>query len=314
MANNHHFLPQMYLRRWTTSVDPPMEPFVYAYYRGQTDPKRKAPQNIGYVPGLYALNPNWVADGDPEALEKLFSRLEGRARSAFGFIDRHRHLQHVEHREAIAHFVAAMFLRTHKEQLAEARRALEWVDELVADQIEELGGLDSVRRLIERFGGGPEDTSDAGLLQFMTAVATRVATERKYRLMRLPASCEKIAGHFLAMHFCVTLAPPLQQFVTSDSPVLLPTMNEPPHWWRTHEVGIGQDGAEIWFPLDPDKALLVTRKPVPLTMFLGAGQLEEINRLCMRRSLEFVITHRRRPQIAAFVAAQCAIEQENRGA
>ena len=292
----------MYLRRWTAAVQPPMEPFVYVYRRGQTDPERRAPTNLAWERGLYAVDPRAADDGDPEVAEKALSAIEHHARRAFAYIDAHGALDSRPHILAMSNFLAVFVLRTRKGLLSLEQRMQRMAETFPEEYIESQGGIDAVIDQLRRRGVKSDELTAEKVTDAARRAARRIATNREFRIQRVFGTGGKVAGVLQQMNWCVVNTEFRAKFITCDAPVLVPEEGEGKTWWEAPGVGFATLGAEVWFTLDPDRAVVASFKPLPRHDTLPAHHVQQINEWLAHASLEFVVCHRGRPQIAKLMA------------
>jgi hypothetical protein len=301
--NKHHYLSQFFLERWTRPVDPPRQPFLYVYERGRRDPRTRAPGNIAWERGLYRVHPEAAVDGDPETVELALSQHESYAKHAFDAIDATGRLDDPQHITAVANFLALFLLRTRKGLLGLERRAREMAETMPDELLSRPGYVRRLQRQALAEGARPEQVTREKLMEAARGAALRVSENREWRIARIFSLAQKASAALISKHWCVVGAETPAQFIVSDAPVLVPWMGDEQAWWKAPPVGIAQDGAEVWFPLDPDHALLASSKWLPPTTVLAASAVDQLNRFSMQVCLDFVIAHRPRPKIAEFMAA-----------
>lgn len=310
-GNRHHYLPQVYLRRWTAVATPPREPFVYLYRRGEAEPERGAPKNVAVLRALYEVPPAAAIDGDREHVEKWLSAVESDVARAFAYVDEHGVLDQPKHIESVALFVAAQMVRTPR-FLNGLKMRLQECAANPRTLLAMHGGIPGLRRKLRLHGVPSHDLTNENILRFVAASAGHDAIHSERRVGRIPEVIENSNGQLRSMRWSVVAATSPEQFITSDHPVLVPTAVPGRPWWEPPSARLAPHGIEVWFPLDPCRALVARRGVTPPIAALPPNGVREVNERLARQCMEFVISHRSRPRLAALMASLEPIGSECR--
>jgi hypothetical protein len=301
-SNRHHYLSQVYLRRWTAEVTPPREPYVFLYRRGEAEPERGAPKNVAVLRGFYEIPSGAAIDGDREHVEKWLSTVESGVAHAFAYVDEHGRLDERPHIDSIALFVATQMVRTPRFLRGLEARLQECASNprvLVAMH----GGVPTLRHKLRLLGAPRRDLTNDKILRFVAASARHDAVHRERRVGRIPEVIENSTRHLRSMQWDVVEAASPEQFITSDHPVLVPTAIPGRPWWEPPSAHLFPRGIEVWLPLDPGRALVARRTPAHSIAVLPAHDVRRFNERLATQCHQFVIAHRPRPRLAGFMAS-----------
>ena len=273
-----HYVPQWYLRRFRDPSAKAGQHYVAAYdQRSKTQHERMTVKNVAVEADLYTMSA--VEPADTYRIEELLAR-----RDEFDFHLTERILKQgkVDRDDLpeVKQFIAVQYFRTRwfREVVRsgyrseQPRLAAELTKEglppkLPADQQAEF--WQSVEELERGEWVSPRGDDDLLELQF-------------------GAHDSFFAGLDLFRGFAVVWLPDAS-FVTSDNPIVVRHI-ETPQWDTVMTIGLGH-AAELWFPLGPRHALLLTRSipGCPMLVGLPIPQVLSINNALMRASDRWTI-------------------------
>jgi hypothetical protein len=211
-------------------------------------------RNVAVEAGFYDVTDD--EGGKSSEVEGTLARLDGAAHAALEVVDRTGRPPDPKSatRESLAQFIAVQMTRTtqHREGTLFPKRVTDWAadSQVTRDLVEEY-------LRTQHLGHAPDDREVEGAfvyvsehLKDMSILTPEFAIEMMLR------SADVMVERVLALHWTVE-ADPRRQFITADVPVIP---------WRKvsdrdHFEGLGVDNtAELRFPLDPGKQLVLSRR------------------------------------------------------
>ena len=274
-----HYVPQWYLRRFRDPSAKAGQHYVAAYdQRSKTQHERMAVKNVAVESNFYTLeapdHPDaYIVEKRLALLEErhneLIARILGRGSVLNAEIPEVRALLELQHartsalRQRIERAYRGEVQRQVGEQLEEEGLPADWPDELhewFAESIEVLKRcewrMENERDELMAIQLGPNKGFRAGLALF-----------RGFTVVWLPNAA----------------------FATSDNPIVARRFSYP-QWGGAMDIGLA-NASELWFPLDPRHALLVTRDAAacPTLIDLPVPQVRDINNALMRASDRWTI-------------------------
>jgi len=218
----HHFVPQWYLTRFADS-----DGFLNIYDKNNGMWRRQKPKEVMHRNKYYQQS--WAPDGiDPNILERKFGEeIEPKAKNAFEKLLNWEEDLTTEEWADIFFYVAFQYIRVPL-QAEEAK-------ELLRGFILAHGNPKSTKNVLE------------GRLKL------RISDSFRFEYMRL--SLGVIIKSFMRMEWEI-VTPESSSFVTTDSPVTLfnPRVSPP------SRPGLGLIGTVVFFPIRPDKLILMRHK------------------------------------------------------
>lgn len=243
---NHHYVPQLYLKRFCDPDTPAgQEPYLWVSARSGTNWKKRAPKNVGAKAGLYAIPTH---GGDDEMVEKMFSTIESKMASIYKRrFDLYSAPVGREEREVFALFVALFAIRSpfYRRNIAD-----------FSQQVAEMGMRMMARKpeIVERTFREVEKTTGQKPLMTVAEYQDIILKEKvkleaaphfvtTMALQQLPLFAELI--YLMRWRFLV--APAGAYFATGDSPAHWQDLTPRPPMFRGH--GLAMKNVEIVLPL-----------------------------------------------------------------
>ncbi len=273
-----HYVPQWYLRRFRDPTSKAGRDYVAAYdQRSKTQHERMAVKNVAVEADLYTMSA--VEPADAYKVEELLAR---RDELDFHLTERILKQGRVDRDDIpeVKQFIAFQYFRTRwfREMLRSDYRSEQ---PRLAAELAELGPppawpadqqakfWQSVEELERGEWVAPD--GDDGLLALQFSIYESF-----------------LAGLDLFGGFAVVLLSDAA-FVTSDNPIVVRHLDAP-QWDTVMTIGLGH-AAELWVPLGPRHALLLTRSILscPMPVNLSTPQVRSINNALMRTSDRWTI-------------------------
>ena len=274
-----HYVPQWYLRRFRDPTSKAGRDYVAAYdQRSKTQHERMAIKNVAVESNFYTLE----APDHPDAyiVEKQLARLDELHSDLIARILDRGSVLNAEIPEVRALLVLqhartrALRQRTERafrgevqrqvgEQLEEEGPPANWPDELRESFAENI-------EVLKRCEWKAENEKDE-------LMAIQLGPNRGFRI-----GLDLFRGFTIVRLLNAA-------FVASDNPIVARRLSYP-HWGGIMDIGLA-NASELWFPLDPRHALLMTRDAVacPTLIDLPVPQIRDINNALMRASDRWTI-------------------------
>ena len=274
-----HYVPQWYLRRFRDPSAKEGRNYVAVYDRqSNRQHQQMAVKNVAVETDFYTLEA--PDQPDPYSVEKQLALSDERENELVGCILAHRsvrgadipgvrallELQHARTRELRQRVEQAYRGETQRElgeQLEQEGLPPDWPDEIR----ECFWEIIEILKRCEWKMDNEKDELIAIQLRTGTAFRRALAEFRGFTVVWLPDAA----------------------FVTSDNPIVARRLAYP-QWGAVMDIGL-KNAVELWFPLDPHHALLVTRdiSACPTLIGLRVSQVLGINNALMRASDRWTI-------------------------
>lgn len=246
----HHFVPQLYLREWidSESLDKDgVEPYLWVYEKGISEPYQKAPKNVAFRGNLYSVDAS--SDFDEDAVEKIFQRVE----SDYAIVWRQKIMEHQplseKDRGIVATFVSALFPRSPF-----MRDHLGGMVEEIAQKVTNM--ITSSEDELKRLGKQYEEKTGQSIAGFEVEVFDPANFEleatRESKTAIMLTLLKDIFPFISRMSLVFVEASEGESFLTCDMPVSLSAPR------RTGPVGFGSPDAEVALPLSPKICLIAS--------------------------------------------------------
>lgn len=258
VRRRHHWVPEFYLERWAENGK------IRVANRGDGTWRDVAPDQAANQRDFYTF----VGDDGEETdfLEDVFGKIEGDAARAIRntcnllVVPGQRHPD----RQAIAHFMALQEFRT-----PEFFRRSELMDDAMAKMMLTLiAESESVSSALERAGVEPTETNIQSFQQFARHPdAFEATTGRKGGIKLMLSMFARAVPLFEGMYWNIVRwdRPSL---ITGDHPIVKRPRPDTPQWMGTGLM----NAAEVWFPLGPSHALVMTWDELPEAWLEGTAE------------------------------------------
>jgi hypothetical protein len=281
MANSepkrHHFVPQFYLRRWSTDGK-------VAVRRRDGRQFLSSVEGVGAINGFYDFET--AAGQVSKDVEKYFaSEVEAPAATALGFIDEAHRPPSLgsDERRALSRYVAFQMTRTPE------RRA----QVLFAEHVRSfLVGRELTKELMEEFletehlGVVPQPSEVQGAFDFAGHQLATIGVPSKEEAMQILLDVASQMAAVLELRHWSLAVDRKRRFITADQPVAL---WHPPSERDAYQ-GVGlMEAPQIRWPLDPGHCLLVSKTPRPEVTRLTPTEVRSWNQHAARKCNEYVI-------------------------
>lgn len=238
----HHFVPQFYLRSFREpkpGADGRRQLWVYRV--GQSEPVRASPKKVAQGAGFNAIQ---GLDGDfHPAVEDFFASMESQLGKVFPYLGHPKHELDSTHREVVAQFVAALYLR--------GPRARHIRNFAVREDPE--GYLAKLRA---RFSDYPEpQQSEIAPIQEIEAMLRAddsfdgFSLSQNAQLLSMLQEIPELEGIIMRTNWSYFISPADNPFVTSAIPVVIYRSARPNPISSIEDLE--HRDAELMFPLSP---------------------------------------------------------------
>lgn len=242
-AKRHHVVPRSYLERFARNEQ------VTVVRRGE-EPYTANVRDTGVV-GQFNLITG--PDGEPSlAVEEMFGIFEGKAMPILAEIARSGHIPMHEPRSLVAQYMALQYTRT-----PEWRDLADIQTELHAKSLMLGHTDDSIRAMLREMQGREPTEEEFAAGRYARDHIDDFAIElsnNDFFINAIRTATDDIMPYLLQEMQWDLIQADEPAFITSDHPVVFP---------RPPGVPMGiLDGRQIFFPIDPHRALMLTRGPV----------------------------------------------------
>jgi len=293
VTKRNHFVPQFYLEYFADE-----DGFLWVYDKEGGEPREQQPVNTGVEKNLYTIT---LENGQKDdSLEKWFARLEGKTKPILDKLINSRARISDEDKRVLAEFMAFLHTRVPRSVEAAAEIGVALAQELGQQLVTDSKRFERLYNDFVRDNGqdGMPPVGEARRL-YRKLIEGPLQLNRKVALGTSLKTTDVYIAGFLDLHWSVCDAPSGSPFITSDAPVTSIAI---------HKDGMAQFGGnlihpnfQVSFPISPDVALYLSRKPRQARWRVGKKCVRELNRRAAYMAERFVYANLRSDLIVRLV-------------
>lgn len=274
-SKRHHQVPRAYLNRFARGE-------MVRVRRRDGKAFETNTLNVAVESGFYD-----IPDGKGQSsskVEDMLAEADGAGAAAMAWIDRAKRVPDAgsEARHALAVFFGLQFTRTtqHREQVMFPERIAEWAggrtlsEALVAEYLESV-----------HLGFPPRPREAEGAMLYVSKALEDGAATSQFAIDMMLRMVDELVPRLLSLNWTIEVDPK-QRLITSDTPIVV--WRKPTRMDDFEGVGI-ENAAELRFPLDPSKQLVLSKRKRQREIRLETHRVRRSNADMAHGSHRFVV-------------------------